>query len=108
MSIRQHQFVMMGIPMDESMFGGADAFYDVLDKYERPDAEVYMLYDSMNGEYLVVGEVLCDGYDYDGMDYTAIEFERLANMKQRVEDAVNRLFGYADQEAKLICVTKWS
>ncbi|WP_423408053.1 hypothetical protein AABM38_20635 [Heyndrickxia sp. MSNUG] len=65
MSVKQTHYVMLGIDIG---FYDSEKLYEGLEPYMEEGGEIFCLYDGMNGEYIILGEILHKGDDYHGMD----------------------------------------
>jgi len=76
MSTAQRHIVMIGAQIDE----------DTFDKYEKvKDSKFDLIYDGMNGEYIVIGRIINDGNYYDGLKFDSINLFNLMETFGEVE-----------------------
>ena len=97
MSKTQRHIVMIGVQIDEDMF----------DKYEDiKDSKLDLIYDGMNGEYIVIGKIINDGSYYDGLKFDSISLLNLMEMFGEVECLLRDELDI-EQEVRLFSFTHW-
>ena len=108
MSVEQKTYVMIGInltPKIKQM--NADELDDWLEEMEQfaENKDLKFIFDGMSGEYCVIGTVLNNGDDFDGMP---LKIHHLASdIKEIKIETYEKLKDISTSEPSLISFTYW-
>lgn len=106
MSTRREEFVIIGVDINHLM---NDDFYDAHEDYMRKKPakeELFILYDGMNGQYCILGEVLAQGDEFEGLPLFQLDQKEQNKIKKRVKEKVFKEFKI-EIEPKIYIVTHW-
>ena len=104
MSVNVKHYVMIGVDIG---YRNDDELYERLEPYMELGKEVFCLFDGMNGEYIILGEIVQVGDQYEGMKYKDISLIELKVMADRVEHNLRKLFGIEHCRPELFTVSHW-
>jgi hypothetical protein len=103
-SVDCKHYVLLGADIG---YKNDDETYDKLEPYmDRKSNKLDCIYDGMNGEYILVGKILCDGDGCDGMNLTKIEANKIPQMCEETKQKIKALLNL-DVEVNLIALTHW-
>lgn len=109
MGTRREEFVILGANIPKDKF--EDSFYDDYKQYfTKKIGETVYLYDGMNGEYFIVGEILARGDEYDGFQKTLfinLKDSKIETLKNKIQNLIKENFKI-DVEPQIIVLTHWS
>lgn len=96
MGVDQTHYVMIGVKLTPDDPAWPSDPYEDEDGWlafieGRPDVKLDCVYDGMCGEYLVLGEILASSSEYDGLEFTEIDFDE--NSRHAVEGIVSEFLG---------------
>lgn len=106
MSTKREEFVMIGVDINHLM---NDDFYEKHEEFmrRRPmQEELFILYDGMNGQYCILGEVLAQGDEFEGLSLFQLDQKGQNKIKKRVKSNILKDFKI-EVEPKIYIVTHW-
>lgn len=82
---------------------------DNIDQYSDNDDDFVALVDGMNGEYIIIGKVIEEGDEYEGIELSGHTIEDLEEYKQEVVPKIAQLGieNWADVPFKIYFLSHW-
>lgn len=106
MSINRIDYIIVGCNLlsnekhFEQMYG--EDWLDELDSIK----ELEIVYDCMAGNYLMIGKIVNESEEYEGIDFKKINLDEINNLKNEVKNIINDKFNL-HVEPELYVFTHW-
>ena len=105
MSVRKTEIVMIGANIG---YKNDDELYEKLEPYMKiGNKDIDCVFDGMNGNYVIIGKVINQGNEYDGMELKTISLTELIKIQSEVRQNIEKQLSISCVP-ELISVTHWS